>query len=115
MSITTPSPQRRAHAVQRIVVVGAGYVGLVTAACLAAMGHLVECVDADRDRVHRLRGGTLPFKEPGLDELVDEATATGTLRFGTDLAAAAERADLVFIAVGTLDGTGRWTDAHVSA
>jgi UDPglucose 6-dehydrogenase len=113
---TTPARlPRRTEDPRQIVVIGAGYVGLVTAACLAAIGHRVECIDGDQDRVGRLRAGILPIREPGLDHLVNRCTADGSLRFGTDLARATAGADVAIIAVGTLDGTGRWTDAHVAA
>lgn len=98
-----------------VQVVGAGYVGLVTAACLASLGHAVRCVDVDRDRVERLARGDVPFVEPGLEALVRGGLASGRLTFGNDVVVGSERADIVFIAVGTLDGTGQWTDRNVEA
>jgi UDPglucose 6-dehydrogenase len=96
-----------------IEVVGAGYVGLVTATCLASLGHSVRCVDVDEERIERLREGFIPFHEPGLDALVAEGVASGRLTFSSDVAAGATGSDMAFIAVGTLDGTGQWTDANV--
>ena len=82
-----------------IAVVGAGYVGLVTAAGLASIGHTVTCVDLDAERVSGLQGGMLPFFEPGLAELVK---ASGDrLRFSTDLVEAVGSSTVTFIAVGT--------------
>lgn len=96
-----------------VVVVGAGYVGLVTAACFARLGHRVRTVDLDAPRIARLRSGVTPIAEPGLDVLVRDGLAAGRLSFDTDLAAALPNADMVFIAVGTLDAAGRWTEEHV--
>lgn len=94
----------------KITVVGLGYVGLVTAACLAKFGHRVTGIEADASRLADLEHGRMPFVEPGLDGLVAECVAGGTLRFGaTDiLAACAAEADLTVIAVGTHDGNGGW-------
>ena len=83
-------------------VVGAGYVGLVTGACLAHLGHRVTCVDIDEGKVTDLRRGRLPIYEPGLQELV--AKSGERLRFTTDLAAATRAADVLFIAVDTPQG-----------
>jgi UDPglucose 6-dehydrogenase len=80
-------------------VVGAGYVGLVTGACLAHLGHRVTLVDVDEERVADLRWGKLPIYEPGLEELM--AKSTSRLRFTTELAPLAREADVVFIAVDT--------------
>ena len=73
----------------RLSIVGAGYVGLVTAACLAHVGHHVVCVDVDAARVERLQQGDLPVHEPGLDELVSEGLANGRLGFASEYAAMA--------------------------
>ena len=93
----------------RVAMVGAGYVGLVSAACFSEFGVDVLCVDKDQDRIERLRRGELPIFEPGLDALVETNTAAGRLRFGTDLVAAVADADAVFIAVGTPSRRG---DGH---
>ncbi|HAP76753.1 MAG TPA: UDP-glucose 6-dehydrogenase [Acidimicrobiaceae bacterium] len=84
-----------------VAIVGTGYVGLTTGACLAHLGHRVVCADIDPDRVHTLQGGSVPFYEPGLAELVAEGTSSGRLRFVLGGAAAAADADLVFLCVPT--------------
>lgn len=83
-----------------VAVIGAGYVGLVTAAGLAHGGHRVTCIDIDAARIEALRFGKIPFYEPGLDRVVAAELASGRLRFEEDLAAA-EGARVVMIAVGT--------------
>jgi UDPglucose 6-dehydrogenase len=85
----------------RIVMVGTGYVGLVSGACFAEFGHTVVCVDLDADKVERLRKGIIPIYEPGLDTLVATNVAQGRLSFTTDLAPDVANADAVFLAVGT--------------
>src|SRR5829696_3721265 len=82
-----------------IGVIGTGYVGLVTAAGFAELGHEVFCVDIDEDKVARLRAGEIPIYEPGLEELV--AKHRGRLHFDTTIAPAVEAARLLFVAVGT--------------
>ncbi|MGI9310312.1 MAG: UDP-glucose dehydrogenase family protein, partial [bacterium] len=84
-----------------ITVVGAGYVGLVTAACLAEMGNAVCCVDRDEDKIAALRDGRVPIHEPGLDALVHDNAAVGRLRFTADLADGIDHGEVLFIAVGT--------------
>jgi len=81
--------------------IGAGYVGLVSAACFSEFGWSVECVDKDADKVMRLEAGEVPIYEPGLDILLERNLQDGRLRFSSDLAAAASSADLIFLAVGT--------------
>ncbi|MFP5224433.1 MAG: UDP-glucose dehydrogenase family protein [Actinomycetota bacterium] len=88
----------------RIAVVGTGYVGLVTGACFAELGHQVACVDNDPDKVAKLRQGTIPFHEPGLPELVAKHIETQALRFTTDLREGSSRVDAVFICVPTPQG-----------
>ena len=85
----------------RVAVVGTGYVGLVTGACLADFGNEVLCVDVDASKIARLSQGEIPFFEPGLEELVDRNRHAGRISFDTDLAAAARWADVIFITVGT--------------
>ncbi len=82
-------------------VFGAGYVGLVTATCLAEMGHHVVCCDIDSDRVARLQRGEVPIFEPGLEELLQSNMAEGRLRFTTDPATTVRESQVLFIAVGT--------------
>ncbi|MEM8877724.1 MAG: UDP-glucose/GDP-mannose dehydrogenase family protein, partial [Pseudomonadota bacterium] len=84
-----------------VVVVGAGYVGLVTGACFAAIGHRVTCVDSDPERVGDLKNGRMPIYEPGLDVLVADAVAADRLSFSGSIEAVLKGADAVFIAVGT--------------
>jgi UDPglucose 6-dehydrogenase len=85
----------------KIVIVGTGYVGLVTGTCLAETGNDVTCVDCDRKKIDVLNRGHVPIYEPGLAELVARNVAGGRLRFTTELAAAVKKAKLVFLAVGT--------------
>lgn len=85
-------------------VVGAGYVGLTTAACLAALGHDVVCADIDQARVERLRNGEVPFHEPGLGALLSKALASGRLRFVVGAAASAVDRQVVFLCVATPQG-----------
>lgn len=84
-----------------IVVMGCGYVGLVTGSCLAEMGHLVTCVDSDARKVAQLRMGILPFFEPGLESLVQRNSQQRRLSFTSDPEAVIAAAGVVFIAVGT--------------
>jgi len=84
-----------------ICMIGAGYVGLVSAACFSSFGWHVDCIDKDEDRIARILQGQMPIYEPGLDELVEQNVKAGRLRFSTDLAHAVQKADLVFLAVGT--------------
>ncbi|RIK98416.1 MAG: UDP-glucose 6-dehydrogenase [Proteobacteria bacterium] len=93
----------------RIAMIGTGYVGLVSGACLADFGHRVTCVDSDGDKIAALKRGEIPIYEPGLDALVATNTAAGRLDFSTDLAAAVTEAEAVFIAVGTPSRRG---DGH---
>jgi len=84
-----------------VAVVGAGYVGLTTGACLAAMGHRVVCADIDEGRVARLRSGQVPFHEPGLPHIVRQGMDSGLLSFAADSTAAAAGADFVFLCLPT--------------
>ncbi len=84
-----------------IAVVGSGYVGLVTGACLADFGMYVTCVDNDTSKIERLKRGEVPIYEPGLDALIAKNAQAGRLRFTTELKEAVEEALAVFIAVGT--------------
>src|ERR1700744_2320854 len=85
----------------RIIMIGAGYVGLVSGACLSEFGHEVTCIDNDPARIRALEAGVIPIFEPGLDEVVAANGRAGRLSFSGDLADAVKRADAVFIAVGT--------------
>jgi len=87
-----------------IVIVGTGYVGLVTGACFAEMGHKVTCVDVDQSKIEGLQGGLLPIYEPGLEDMVIENASQGRLNFTTSLAEAMAESFVYFIAVGTPPG-----------
>jgi UDPglucose 6-dehydrogenase len=84
-----------------IAVVGSGYVGLVTGACLADFGMDVTCVDKDERKINMLKEGRIPIYEPGLDALVAKNEKSGRLRFATELKEAIEKSLVIFIAVGT--------------
>jgi UDPglucose 6-dehydrogenase len=84
-----------------VVMIGSGYVGLVSGACFAEFGADVTCVDVDAEKIERLDRGEVPIYEPGLDDLMARNVRQGRLRFTTELSAAVGEADLVFIAVGT--------------
>lgn len=88
----------------RIVIVGTGYVGLVTGTCFAEMGNHVTCVDIDEAKIEDLRRGKIPIYEPGLESMVLQNAEAGFLFFATDLAQAMRDAEFVFIAVGTPPG-----------
>ena len=93
----------------RIAMIGTGYVGLVSGTCFSEFGVDTVCVDKDEAKIERLRQGEIPIYEPGLESLVYKNTASGRLTFTTDLAAAVDGADAVFIAVGTPSRRG---DGH---
>jgi UDPglucose 6-dehydrogenase len=84
-----------------ITVIGSGYVGLVTAACLADYGHFVVGVDKDAAKIGRLKNGQIPIYEIGLDEIVQRNLRDGRLTFTTDLQAGMAKAQVIFIGVGT--------------
>ena len=95
-----------------LAIVGAGYVGLVTAACLATLGFNVRCIDRDAKRVDGLQHGVMPFFEPGLEDAVVEGTASGRLRFSDD-PRSSHGAAAVFLCIGTLDERGDWSARDV--
>jgi UDPglucose 6-dehydrogenase len=92
-----------------IAIVGTGYVGLVSGACLADFGHIVTCVDKDQRKIDALHANEIPIFEPGLEPIVSNNQKQGRLKFTTDLATAVREADAVFIAVGTPSRRG---DGH---
>lgn len=99
-----------------LTVIGIGYVGLVTAVCFAEMGNHVACVDIDSEKMEGLEKGILPIHEPGLAELVDRNLKRGGLFFTTSFAKAVEKAEVIFIAVGTPSGEDGSADlSHVLA
>jgi len=85
----------------KVVIIGTGYVGLVSGACLAEIGHDVICVDVDYEKIKNLKKGTVPFYEPGLDKLVKKNIKNKKLFFETNLTKALPRSEIIFIAVGT--------------
>ena len=85
----------------RIAIIGTGYVGLVSGACLADFGNRVICVDVDSRKIERLRRGEIPIFEPGLEDVVSRNVAAGRLSFNLDLTPAIETSEVIFIAVGT--------------
>lgn len=85
----------------KITIIGTGYVGLVTGACLAELGNDVFCLDLDAGKIAILNGGGIPIHEPGLAEIVARNRATGRLQFSTDVAASVAHGEIQFIAVGT--------------
>ncbi len=84
-----------------IIMVGTGYVGLVSGTCFAEMGNMVTCVDVNEEKIEGLRRGEMPIYEPGLQELVQRNAEAGRLRFSTSLESCLDEADVVFSAVGT--------------
>ncbi|PLX34965.1 MAG: UDP-glucose 6-dehydrogenase, partial [Hyphomicrobiales bacterium] len=85
----------------RIVMIGSGYVGLVSGACFSEFGFQVTCIDQDADKIAKLNQGLIPIYEPGLEDLVRTNAEAGRLAFSTGFAEAVAVADVVFIAVGT--------------
>lgn len=85
----------------KITIIGTGYVGLVTGACLAELGNNVFCLDVDQSKIDILNSGGIPIHEPGLEEVVARNRAAGRLVFSTDVAASVAHGDIQFIAVGT--------------
>ncbi len=91
----------------RVCMIGTGYVGLVTGACLAEQGNHVWCVDVDEDKIARLNAGEIPIYEPGLEDIIKRNVSQGRLKFTTDTEEAVTSSLFVFIAVGTPpDGNG---------
>jgi len=93
----------------RIAMIGTGYVGLVSGACLSDFGHQVVCVDKAAEKIDALKNGIMPIYEPGLAELVSGNVKAGRLSFSTDVASCVAASDAVFIAVGTPSRRG---DGH---
>ena len=93
----------------KVVMVGTGYVGLVSGACFSVFGANVTCVDKDIEKIASLNSGNIPIYEPGLHEVVKRNLDSGRLHFTTDLPEATRDADLIFIAVGTPSRRG---DGH---
>ena len=85
----------------KVTIIGSGYVGLVTGACLAEQGNNVFCLDLDPKKIEILKSGGVPIYEPGLKEMIERNRAAGRLQFSTDIAASVAHGDIQFIAVGT--------------
>jgi len=85
----------------KVTIVGSGYVGLVTGACLAEIGNDVFCLDLDPKKIATLNAGGVPIFEPGLKEVIERNRAAGRLQFSTDVAASVAHGEIQFIAVGT--------------
>lgn len=85
----------------RVCVIGTGYVGLVTGACLAHIGHDVICIDNNEEKVKLMKSGQSPIFEPGLSEIMQSAIQSGKIIFSSDLAAGVAHGEILFIAVGT--------------
>ncbi len=102
----------------KLAIIGTGYVGLVTGACFADMGHNVICVDKDKDKINSLRKGKIPIYEPGLSAIVKKCVKRKTLQFTDDIKPAVRNAEIIFICVGTppkKDGSADLTNIeHVS-
>ena len=100
----------------KIVIVGSGYVGLVTGTCFAEVGIDVTCVDIDTNKIENLKKGISPIYEPGLDEMIERNVSKGHLDFSTELATCLDDVDVIFSAVGTPpddDGSAEIGRAHV--
>lgn len=85
----------------KIAIIGTGYVGLVSGVCFADLGHKVICVDKNKEKIERLRGGITPIYEPGLAEMLQKNIKQGRLFFSQDLGQAVEKSEIIFICVGT--------------
>ncbi len=95
-----------------ISVIGTGYVGLVTGACLAEVGHTVTCVDISQEKISRLNKGIIPIYEPGLESVVQNNSRVGRLHFTTDLTSSIPTSAVVIIAVGTPSAADGTADLH---
>src|SRR5215472_17619487 len=104
MAERSPAVAAGAVAARRIAVVGTGYVGLTTGACLCSLGHRVICADVDSGKVARLARGEVDIREPGLAELLREGLTSGRLSFVTGIAAAVAEAEMVFLCLPTPTG-----------
>src|ERR1700733_2951214 len=94
----------------KITVVGTGYVGLVSAACFAELGHHVYGVDIDEKKIEMLKTGKSPIYEPGLEEVLGRGLENGSLEFTTDLASVLPKSQIVFSAVATPPGENYQAD-----
>ena len=85
----------------KVTIIGSGYVGLVTGACLAELGNQVFCLDVDQKKIDILNHGGVPIYEPGLKEMITRNKEAGRIVSSTDIAASVEHGEIQFIAVGT--------------
>jgi UDPglucose 6-dehydrogenase len=106
VSAQSSSTPNQAPAGLRLTVIGAGYLGITHAACMASIGFEVLCIDVDQHKIDRLQAGQLPIYEPGLPELLRVGLASGRLRFGTRYADAAAFGDVHFLCTGTPQRAG---------
>ena len=90
---------------KKITFVGTGYVGLVGGAGISEFGHQVTCADIDQNKIERLKAGEIPIYEPGLESLVKQNVAKGRLHFSHDVPKSIQNADIIFVAVGTPQGS----------
>ena len=88
----------------KITIIGSGYVGLVSGACFAKIGHEVICIDNDKSKISNLQQNIIPIYEPGLEELISDLASKNKIRFSNDLASAINDSQAIFIAVGTPQG-----------
>src|SRR5437667_10819909 len=95
-----------------VTIIGTGYVGLVTGACLADAGNSVFCLDVDEKKINFLNENKIPIFEPGLEPVVRRNREAGRLRFSTDVAASVAHVELQLIAVGTPPGEDGSTDVQ---
>jgi len=95
---------------RRIGVIGAGHVGLVTAACFAKLGHWVICADNDKEKIERIKNLDIPFYEPGLEDVVKETIKNGKLILTTSVVELTQKSEVIFIAVGTPSTTDGGAD-----
>ena len=98
----------------RVSIVGAGYVGLVSGACLAEQGHEVVCIDSNPDRVNSITNGIAPFFEPGLNELLQDVAGT-RLKATADFSRAVRETELTLVAVGTGEREVGWVAGLLTA
>ena len=95
-----------------ITIVGTGYVGLVTGACLADVGNTVLCMDLNKSKISKLNSGFIPIYEPGLATLVEKNFESGRLKFTDDIEKSVDHGDIQFIAVGTPSEEDGSADLH---
>lgn len=103
----------------KITVIGTGYVGLVTGASLARLGHQVVCIDVNKDKIMLLKSGGMPIWEPGLEDMIRDAELEGLLDYSIDASAAVSGSDAVFLTIGTpssesgeADLSALWSAVH---